>query len=105
MKKFLKSQIKKILTISSNRKGITSDKIKEYLPYEINKENIEILLNEDKEIMKKELESKENNKEYIYLLTEEYTKSKKFENIERKLYNLDYLSSLFKEIEIIIYIN
>ena len=102
MKKFLKSQIKKILTISSNRKGITSDKIKEYLPYEINKENIEILLNEDKEIMKKELESKENNKEYIYLLTEEYTKSKKFENIERKLYNLDYLSSLFKEIEIII---
>ncbi len=51
--------------------------------------------------MKKELESKENNKEYIYLLTEEYTKSKKFENIERKLYNLDYLSSLFKEIEII----
>ena len=37
----------------------------------------------------------------IKILKDEYTKSKKFKDIERKLYSLDYLSSLFKEEEII----
>ena len=44
MKKFLKSQIKSILTVSSNRTGITLDKIKEKFPYEFHKDKIELLL-------------------------------------------------------------
>ena len=101
MKKFLKSQIKSILTVSSNRTGITLDKIKEKFPYEFHKDKIELLLNEDKDIMKKKSNSIQDNDNYIYSLKDEYIKSNNFEKIERKIYNLDYLCSLFKETEII----
>ena len=101
MKKFLKSQIKSILTVSSNRTGITLDKIKEKFPYEFHKDKIELLLNEDKDIMKKKSNSLQDNGNYIYSLKDEYIKSNNFEKIERKIYNLDYLCSLFKETEII----
>ena len=68
MKKFLKSQIKSILTVSSNRTGITLDKIKEKFPYEFHKDKIELLLNEDKDIMKKKSNSIQDNDNYIYSL-------------------------------------
>ena len=101
MKKFLKSQIKSILTVSSNRTGITLDKIKEKFPYEFHKDKIELLLNEDKDIIKIKQNSDKNKDSFVYCLTDEYMKSKKFLDIERNLYNLDYLYSLFKEEEII----
>ena len=99
MKKFLKSQIKTILTVSSNRKGISLEKIKESFPFEYHKDKIELLLNEDKDIIKNK--SNENKDNFIYSLKDDYIKSKKFQDIERKFYNLDYLCSLFKEEEII----
>ena len=99
MKKFLKSQIKSILTVSSNRKGISLEKIKESFPFQYHKDKIELLLNEDKDIIKNK--SNENKDNFIYSLKDDYIKSKKFQDIERKFYNLDYLCSLFKEEEII----
>ena len=99
MKKFLKSQIKTILTVSSNRKGISLEKLKDSFPFEYHKDKIELILNEDKDIIKNK--SNENKDKFIYSLKDDYIKSKKFQNIERKFYNLDYLCSLFKEEEII----
>ena len=101
MKKFLKNQIKNILSVSSNRKGISLEKIKKSFPYEYHKDKIELLLNEDKDIIKNKSNLKESNNNFIYSLKDEYIKSKKFELIERRIYNLDYLYSLFKETEII----
>ena len=101
MKKFLKNQIKSILTVSSNKKGITFEKIKDSFSYEYHKDKIELLLNEDKDIIKIKQNSDKNKDSFVYCLTDEYMKSKKFLDIERKLYNLDYLYSMFKEEEII----
>ena len=101
MKKFLKSQIKTILTVSSNIKGLSIEEIKESFPYEFHKEKIESLLNEDKDIIKIKPNSNESNDKNIYVLKKEYIKSADFQKIERELYNLDYISSLFKEAEII----
>lgn len=103
MKKFIKSQLKSILTTSSNRQGISLEKIEKSFPYDNLNDKIESILNEDKDVMKIKLISKENNTKnsYIYKLTDDYIKSKDFEIMERKKYNLDYLSSLFKEAEII----
>ena len=101
MKKFLKSQIKSILTVSSNKKGISFEKIKDSFPYEFHKDKIESLLTEDEDIIKIKQNSEKGKDNFVYCLTDEYMKSKKFLDIERKLYNLDYLYSLFKEEEII----
>ena len=101
MKKFLKNRIKSILTISSNRTGISLEKIKENFPYDFHKDKIELLLNEDKDIIKNKANSNQNIDNFIYSLNNEYIKSNNFEKIERKIYNLDYLCSLFKETEII----
>ena len=101
MKKFLKNRIKSILTISSNRTGISLEKIKENFPYDFHKDKIELLLNEDKDVIKKKANSNQNIDNFIYSLNNEYIKSNNFEKIERKIYNLDYLCSLFKETEII----
>ena len=101
MKKFLKSQIKTILTSSSNRKGISLEKIKKSFPYDNLKDKIELILSEDKDIIKTKLNKKDNKDNYIYSLKDEYIKSKKFETTEKKIYGLDYLSSVFKDIEII----
>ena len=101
MKKFLKSQIKSILTTSSNRNGIPIDKIKKSLPFDNLKDKVELVLNEDKDVIKIKLNAKDNKNNYIYKLKDEYIKSKQFEIIEKKKYNLDYLCSLFKEVEII----
>ena len=101
MKKFLKNRIKSILTISSNRTGISLEKIKENFPYEFHKDKIELLLNEDKDVIKNKANSNQNIDNFIYSLNNEYIKSNNFEKIERKIYNLDYLCSLFKETEII----
>ena len=101
MKKFLKNQIKSILITSSNRQGISLEKIKKSFPYDNLKDKIELLLNEDQDIIKKNSTIKENKNNYIYSLKEDFIKSKNFEILEKKKYNLDYLSSLFKEAEII----
>ena len=101
MKKFLKSQIKTILASSSNRNSATLEKIKKIFPYDNLKDKIELLLNEDKDIIKTKLNQKENKINYTYSLNPEYIKSKKFELLEKKIYSLDYLCSLFKEAEII----
>ena len=101
MKKFLKSQIKTILTVSSNRKGISLVQIKESFPYEYHKDKIELLLNEDKDVVQIKSKVSEKKDNHIYSLTDDYLKSEKYNQIERKLYNLDYLCSLFKEAEII----
>ena len=101
MKKFLKNQIKSILTVSSNKKGITFEKIKDSFSYEYHKDKVELLLNEDKDLIKIKQNSDKNKDSFVYCLTDEYMKSKKFLDIERKLYNLDYLYSMFKEEEII----
>ena len=101
MKKFLKNRIKSILTISSNRTGISLEKIKENFPYDFHKDKIELLLNEDKDVIKNKANSNQNIDNFIYSLNNEYIKSNNFEKIERKIYNLDYLCSLFKETEII----
>ena len=102
MKKFIKSQLKSILTTSSNRQGISLEKIEKSFPYDNLNDKLESVLNEDKDVMKIKLNTKENTKNsYIYKLNDDYIKSKDFEIMERKKYNLDYLSSLFKEAEII----
>ena len=102
MKKFIKSQLKSILTTSSNRQGISLEKIEKSFPYDNLNDKLESILNEDKDVMKIKLNTKENTKNsYIYKLNDDYIKSKDFEIMERKKYNLDYLSSLFKEAEII----
>jgi len=102
MKKFIKSQIKSILTTSSNRQGISLEKIQKSFPYDNLNDKLESILNEDKDVIKIKLNAKENTKNnYIYKLTDDYIKSKNFEIMERKKYNLDYLCSLFKEAEII----
>ena len=101
MKKFLKSRIKSILTVSTNRKGISLEKIKESFPYEYHKDKIELLLNEDKDIVKNQSNLNEKNDNFVYCLKDDYVESNKFCDLERKLYNLDYLCSLFKEAEII----
>ena len=102
MKKFIKSQLKSILTTSSNRQGISLEKIEKSFPYDNLKDKLESVLNEDKDVIKIKLNTKENAKNnYIYKLTDDYIKSKDFEIMERKKYNLDYLCSLFKEAEII----
>ena len=102
MKKFIKSQLKSILTTSSNRQGISLEKIEKSFPYDNLNDKLESILNEDKDFMKIKLNSKDNTKNnYIYKLTDDYIKSKDFEIMERKKYNLDYLCSLFKEAEII----
>jgi len=102
MKKFIKSQIKSILTTSSNRQGISLEKIQKSFPYDNLNDKLESILNEDKDVIKIKLNTKENTKNnYIYKLTDDYIKSKNFEIMERKKYNLDYLCSLFKEAEII----
>ena len=101
MKKFLKNRIKSILTISSNRTGISLEKIKENFPYDFHKDKIELLLNEDKDVIKNKANSNKNIDNFIYSLNNDYIKSNNFEKIERKIYNLDYLCSLFKETEII----
>ena len=101
MKKFLKSRIKSILTVSTNRKGISLEKIKESFPYEFHKDKIELLLNEDKDIVKNQSNLNEKNDNFVYCLKDDYVESNKFCDLERKLYNLDYLCSLFKEAEII----
>ena len=102
MKKFIKSQLKSILTTSSNRQGISLEKIEKSFPYDNLNDKLESILNEDKDFMKIKLNTKENTKNsYIYKLNDDYIKSKDFEIMERKKYNLDYLCSLFKEAEII----
>ena len=102
MKKFIKSQLKSILTTSSNRQGISLEKIEKSFPYDNLNDKLESILNEDKDVMKIKLNTKENTKNsYIYKLNDDYIKSKDFEIMERKKYNLDYLCSLFKEAEII----
>ena len=101
MKKFLKSRIKLLLTVSTNRKGISLEKIKESFPYEYHKDKIELLLNEDKDIVKNKSNLNEKNDNFVYCLKDDYVESNKFCDLERKLYNLDYLCSLFKEAEII----
>ena len=102
MKKFIKSQLKSILTTSSNRQGISLEKIEKSFPYDNLNDKLESILNEDKDVMKIKLNTKENTKNScIYKLNDDYIKSKDFEIMERKKYNLDYLSSLFKEAEII----
>ena len=102
MKKFIKSQLKSILTTSSNRQGISLEKIEKSFPYDNLNDKLESILNEDKDFMKIKINIKENSKNnYIYKLTDDYIKSKDFEIMERKKYNLDYLCSLFKEAEII----
>ena len=52
MKKFLKSQLKNVLIKSSNRQGISLEKIKNSFPFENHKDKVELLLNEDKDIIK-----------------------------------------------------
>ena len=102
MKKFIKSQLKSILTTSSNRQGISLEKIEKSFPYDNLNDKLESILNEDKDFMKIKLNTKDNSKNNnIYKLTDDYIKSKDFEIMERKKYNLDYLCSLFKEAEII----
>ena len=101
MKKFLKSRIKLLLTVSTNRKGISLEKIKESFPYEYHKDKIELLLNEDKDIAKNQSNLNEKKDNFVYCLKDDYVESNKFCALERKLYHLDYLCSLFKEAEII----
>ena len=101
MKKFFKTKIKSILTISSNRTGISSEKIKENFPYEFHKDKIESLLNNDNDVLKNKDNSNPNKDNFIYSLNKEYIKSNNFEKIEKEFYKLDYLCSLFKETEII----
>ena len=97
----MKNQIKNILIASSNRQGASLEKIKKCFPFDNLKDKVELTLNEDNDIIKTKLNSKDNKNNYLYSLKEDYIKSKKFEIIEKKLYNLDYLCSLFKEAEII----
>ena len=101
MKKFLKGQIKNILISPSNRQGASLEKIKNSFPFDNLKDKVELVLNEDHDIIKNKFNSKVNNDNYLYSLTDDYIKSKKFEIIEKKIYNIDYLCSLFKEAEII----
>jgi len=68
MKKFLKNQIKTILATSSNRKGISLEKIKKSFPYYNLKDKIELLLNEDQDIIKNKTTAKDNKNNYIYSL-------------------------------------
>ena len=101
MKKFFKNKIKSILTVSTNRTGISLDKIKENFPFEFHKDKVELLLNEDNDVIKNKEKTNQKTDNFNYSLTNEYIKSNNFEEIEKKIYKLDYLCSLFKEIEII----
>ena len=101
MKKFFKNKIKSILTVSTNRTGISLDKIKENFPFEFHKDKVELLLNEDNDVIKNKEKTNQTTDNFNYSLTNEYIKSNNFEEIEKKIYKLDYLCSLFKEIEII----
>ena len=101
MKKFFKNKIKSILTVSTNRTGISLDKIKENFPFEFHKDKVELLLNEDNDVIKNKEKTNQTTDNFNYSLTNEFIKSNNFEEIEKKIYKLDYLCSLFKEIEII----
>ena len=101
MKKFLKNQLKNILIKSINRQGASLEKIKKSFPFENLQDKIELLLNEEQDIMKTKLNTKDNKNIFLYSLKDDYINSKKVEKIEKRIYNLDYLCSLFKEVEII----
>ena len=94
MKKFFKTKIKSILTISSNRTGISSEKIKENFPYEFHKDKIESLLNNDNDVLKNKDNSNPNKDNFIYSLNKEYIKSNNFEKIEKEFYKF-YILSIF----------
>ena len=68
MKKFFKNKIKSILTVSTNRTGISLDKIKENFPFEFHKDKVELLLNEDNDVIKNKEKTNQTTDNFNYSL-------------------------------------
>lgn len=88
MKKLHLNQIKNILSISKNKKGISIDQLYKSHPYEISFDNFKYLINSDEYIQN------DNN---LISLKKSYYSTSSFTSYEQSFYNINYLKTLFKE--------